>query len=179
MTAGEHFGRRGCHRRPHSVGAQPWLPRVAVCAAVPLKPLTPLPTPPSPHPHPTTHSLLGSLLDDVLKAEVGTELFSKVERIRSLAQCAAQLANKHDAVSGPATRQAGGGEGPRLSCGGGSTATADAGTRADEHTHTHPKLGTCLPLLHRIPARGNVHTHTHTHTRTPAGRVAAAVAAHG
>jgi hypothetical protein len=42
--------------------------------------------------------VLGSLLDDVLKAEVGTELFSKVERIRSLAQCAAQLANKHDAV---------------------------------------------------------------------------------
>jgi phosphoenolpyruvate carboxylase len=42
--------------------------------------------------------LLGSLLDDVLKSEVGTELFNKVERIRSLAQCAAQLANKHDSV---------------------------------------------------------------------------------
>lgn len=43
-------------------------------------------------------SLLGSLLDDVLKSEVGAELFNKVERIRSLAQCAAQLANKHDSV---------------------------------------------------------------------------------
>lgn len=42
--------------------------------------------------------MLGSLLDDVLKSEVGTELFNKVERIRSLAQCAAQLANKHDSV---------------------------------------------------------------------------------
>eukprot|EP00879_Flechtneria_rotunda_P016242 GHRR01016993.1.p1 GENE.GHRR01016993.1~~GHRR01016993.1.p1 ORF type:complete len:737 (+),score=201.89 GHRR01016993.1:705-2915(+) len=41
-------------------------------------------------------SLLGSLLDDCLKSEVGTELFHKVERIRSLAQCAAQLASKHD-----------------------------------------------------------------------------------
>jgi phosphoenolpyruvate carboxylase len=43
-------------------------------------------------------NLLGSLLDDCLKSEVGIELFNKVERIRSLAQCAAQLANKHDAV---------------------------------------------------------------------------------
>ena len=47
----------------------------------------------------TRCSLLGTLLDDVLKSEVGTELFNKVERIRSLAQCAAQLANKHDSVS--------------------------------------------------------------------------------
>jgi hypothetical protein len=47
-------------------------------------------------------SLLGTLLDDVLKSEVGAELFNKVERIRSLAQCAAQLANKHDAVSSQA-----------------------------------------------------------------------------
>lgn len=46
----------------------------------------------------TRCSLLGTLLDDVLKSEVGTELFNKVERIRSLAQCAAQLANKHDSV---------------------------------------------------------------------------------
>jgi phosphoenolpyruvate carboxylase len=45
---------------------------------------------------------LGTLLDDVLKSEVGAELFNKVERIRSLAQCAAQLANKHDAVSSQA-----------------------------------------------------------------------------
>ncbi len=44
--------------------------------------------------------LLGILLDDCLKADVGTELFSKVERIRALAQCAADLALKHDAVSG-------------------------------------------------------------------------------
>lgn len=43
-------------------------------------------------------SLLGSLLDDVLKSEVGTELYNKIERIRSLAQCAAQLATKHDSV---------------------------------------------------------------------------------
>eukprot|EP00882_Tetradesmus_deserticola_P002991 GHRQ01003176.1.p1 GENE.GHRQ01003176.1~~GHRQ01003176.1.p1 ORF type:complete len:1130 (+),score=552.97 GHRQ01003176.1:118-3507(+) len=41
-------------------------------------------------------NLLGSLLDDCLKSEVGTELFNKVERVRALAQCAAQLANKHD-----------------------------------------------------------------------------------
>ncbi|WIA29268.1 hypothetical protein OEZ86_011776 [Tetradesmus obliquus] len=41
-------------------------------------------------------NLLGSLLDDALKSEVGTELFSKVERVRALAQCAAQLATKHD-----------------------------------------------------------------------------------
>jgi hypothetical protein len=47
---------------------------------------------------PLCAQLLGSLLDDVLKSEVGTELFNKVERIRSLAQCAAQLANKHDSV---------------------------------------------------------------------------------
>lgn len=43
-------------------------------------------------------SLLGTLLDDVLKSEVGTELYNKIERIRSLAQCAAQLATKHDSV---------------------------------------------------------------------------------
>ncbi|KAF8073001.1 Ppc2 [Scenedesmus sp. PABB004] len=42
-------------------------------------------------------NLLGAVLDDCVKAEVGTELFSKIERIRSLAQCAAQLANKNDA----------------------------------------------------------------------------------
>jgi phosphoenolpyruvate carboxylase len=42
--------------------------------------------------------LLGTLLDDVLKSEVGTELYNKIERIRSLAQCAAQLATKHDSV---------------------------------------------------------------------------------
>jgi len=44
-------------------------------------------------------TLLGNILDDCLRSEVGPELFNKVERIRSLAQCAAQLANKHDAVS--------------------------------------------------------------------------------
>jgi phosphoenolpyruvate carboxylase len=43
-------------------------------------------------------NLLGSMLDDCLKSEVGTELFNKVERVRALAQCAAQLANKHDGV---------------------------------------------------------------------------------
>jgi len=44
-------------------------------------------------------NLLGSLLDDCLKSEVGVELFDKVDRIRSLAQCAAQLGTKQDAVS--------------------------------------------------------------------------------
>lgn len=40
--------------------------------------------------------LLGSLLDDCLKIEVGDELFQKVERIRSLAHCASDLSKKHD-----------------------------------------------------------------------------------
>lgn len=40
--------------------------------------------------------LLGSMLDDCLKVEVGEELFKKVERIRALAQCAAMLAQKYD-----------------------------------------------------------------------------------
>jgi len=42
--------------------------------------------------------LLGILLDDCLKADVGTELFTKVERIRAIAHCAADLALKHDPV---------------------------------------------------------------------------------
>lgn len=42
--------------------------------------------------------LLGSLLDDCLKEEVGDELFKKLERVRALAQCASQLAQKHDEV---------------------------------------------------------------------------------
>lgn len=43
--------------------------------------------------------LLGTLLDDCLKEEVGEELFKKLERVRALAQCASQLAQKHDQVS--------------------------------------------------------------------------------
>lgn len=43
-------------------------------------------------------TLLGSLLDDCLRQEVGEELYQKLERIRTLAECAAQLANKHDEV---------------------------------------------------------------------------------
>lgn len=40
--------------------------------------------------------LLQSLLDECLRLELGEELFSKIERIRALATCAAQLAKKHD-----------------------------------------------------------------------------------
>ncbi|KAK9799807.1 hypothetical protein WJX73_001098 [Symbiochloris irregularis] len=40
--------------------------------------------------------LLGSLLDDCLMREIGPEMFSKVEKIRSLAHCASDLAANHD-----------------------------------------------------------------------------------
>ncbi|GAB4814136.1 hypothetical protein N2152v2_001182 [Parachlorella kessleri] len=40
--------------------------------------------------------LLGDLLDDCLKVEIGEELFQKLEKIRTLSQCAAQLSAAHD-----------------------------------------------------------------------------------
>jgi phosphoenolpyruvate carboxylase len=41
-------------------------------------------------------ALLGGMLDECLRSEVGEELFAKVERIRALATCAATLAQKND-----------------------------------------------------------------------------------
>jgi phosphoenolpyruvate carboxylase len=41
-------------------------------------------------------ALLGGMLDESLRSEVGEELFAKVERIRALATCAATLAQKND-----------------------------------------------------------------------------------
>ncbi|EFJ52200.1 hypothetical protein VOLCADRAFT_56464 [Volvox carteri f. nagariensis] len=43
--------------------------------------------------------LLGSLLDECLRVEVGEGLFKKIERIRTLAQCASTLSLKGDAVA--------------------------------------------------------------------------------
>ncbi|GIL43148.1 hypothetical protein Vafri_973 [Volvox africanus] len=43
--------------------------------------------------------LLGSLLDECLRVEVGEDLFKKIERIRALAQCASTLALKGDKVA--------------------------------------------------------------------------------
>ncbi|KAL4853378.1 Phosphoenolpyruvate carboxylase 2 [Chlorella vulgaris] len=44
--------------------------------------------------------LLGSLLDDCLRIEVGEELFQKIERIRTLSECAQQLNSAHDKEAG-------------------------------------------------------------------------------
>lgn len=44
--------------------------------------------------------LLGSLLDDCLRIEVGDELFAKIERIRTLSDCAQQLNSAHDKDAG-------------------------------------------------------------------------------
>ncbi|PRW39191.1 phosphoenolpyruvate carboxylase 4 [Chlorella sorokiniana] len=44
--------------------------------------------------------LLGSLLDDCLRIEVGDELFNKIERIRTLSECAQQLTAAHDKDAG-------------------------------------------------------------------------------
>ncbi|KAI7840424.1 hypothetical protein COHA_005854 [Chlorella ohadii] len=44
--------------------------------------------------------LLGSLLDDCLRIEVGDELFHKIERIRTLSECAQQLTAAHDKDAG-------------------------------------------------------------------------------
>ncbi|KAG2450080.1 hypothetical protein HYH02_000184 [Chlamydomonas schloesseri] len=41
--------------------------------------------------------LLGSLLDDCLRVEIGETMFKKIERIRALAQCASNLSIKGDA----------------------------------------------------------------------------------
>lgn len=42
--------------------------------------------------------LLESLLDDVLRLEVGEDLFQKFDAVRELSRCASQLAAKGDKV---------------------------------------------------------------------------------
>lgn len=44
--------------------------------------------------------LLGSLLDDCLRIEVGEDLFEKIKRIRTLADCAQKLNSSHDKDAG-------------------------------------------------------------------------------
>lgn len=122
-------------------------------------------------------ALLGALLDDCLRSEVGAELFNKVERIRSLAQCAAQLANKHDAVRlgcdgemglGLATSRAAGDACSRSRP---VVRNASPAMRAGVGRHARPAPGrprVTLLLLLLVGTRANA-----------AGRVAAAVAAHG
>ncbi|MEW5303367.1 MAG: hypothetical protein WDW36_006068 [Sanguina aurantia] len=50
-------------------------------------------------------SLLGSLLDDCLRVEVGENLFKKVQHIRALAQCASTLSNTGDVEAGAVLSQ--------------------------------------------------------------------------
>ena len=78
---------RPCHNSLHkSCTAQVWVSAAFPAQALPLARLE------------DDWKLLGSLLDDCLIREIGPEMFAKVQKIRSMAHCASDLAANHDTV---------------------------------------------------------------------------------